>query len=348
MQVELSKIHAAPQPIRETWDEEKMQGLTASIRDLGVIVPIKVRPNSDGYEVVYGHRRAEAARRAGLSHISAEIEGMDDGASVKQAIAENVVREDMEPLELGKAMARLRDEYAMTNVQIAAAFGMSKARVSEYITLATDPIMNYVNNRTFDHLHNIQGVEKKAMVTRQLGSVEDRIKVLEAVGDKHYSAVASVTDAIRPLPQEARQAVLEKAKRERLESEHIERVAAVVFQAIKDDKPSLRESAMAIRGDAVMYTDMVQQRAGMLNFIERKEDAQKKKKQAEVQDYDELVKEGINYIRMLFTWMTDYAYEGIEQGKFSPEAARYVLRRFDSLVDEYDKNLRPSLDQIKE
>ena len=110
----------------------------------------------------------------------------------------------------------------------------------------------------------------------------------------------------------------------------------------------VKEAATAIRGDAVMYTETVQQRAGMLNFIERKEDAQKKKKQAEVQDYDELVKEGINYIRMLFTWMTDYAYEGIEQGKFSPEAARYVLRRFDSLVDEYDKNLRPSLDQIKE
>ena len=48
MQVELSKIHAAPQPIRETWDEEKMQELTASIRDLGVIAPIKLRPNSDG------------------------------------------------------------------------------------------------------------------------------------------------------------------------------------------------------------------------------------------------------------------------------------------------------------
>lgn len=348
MLIELGRIHGAPKPVRETWDEEKMEELTASIRDLGIIVPIKLRPNSDGYEVVYGHRRTEAARRAGLSHVPAEIEGMDDGSSVKQAIAENVVREDMEPLQLGKALLRLKEAYGLADHQIGAAFGMDRRRVNEFITLALDPIADYVNSHTSGSLHNYGGIEKKAGATRILGDVGDRLKVLEVVGSKSSNDVATVAQAIRPLAKEDRVAVLDKAKRERLDPQQIEQVANAVNQARIENKPIVKESALAIRGDAAMYGDMVRQRAGMLNFIERKEDAQKKKKQAEVEDYDQLVKEGINYIRMLYSWITDYAYEGLEQHKFSPEAARYVIKRFDSLVTEYQNNLRPSLEEIKE
>lgn len=348
MLVELNKIHGAPQPVRETWDEEKMQELAASIRDLGVIVPVKLRPNSDGYEIVYGHRRTEAARRAGLSHIPAEIEGMDDGASIKQAIAENVVREDMSEIDKARAYSRLNSEYGMTPEQIGAFVGVGARHIEKLLLLINDPILHYVESSRAIDLHNFGSLADKASVTRNLGTVQDRVAVLETVGNRSHVAVSKVAQAIRPLPQLERQAVLEKAKRERLEPEQIEQVATAVFQAVQENKPTLKESALAIRGDAAMYDDMVRQRAGMLNFIERKEETQKKKKQAEVQDYDQLVKEGINYIRMLYTWMTDYAYEGLEQGKFSPEAARYVTKRFDSLVTEYQNNLRPLLEEIKE
>ena len=73
-EIPINKIHPSPNPIRKSWDEDKMEELTQSIKERGVIVPIKVRPNGDSYEVVYGHRRIEAAGRAQLHSIPAIVE----------------------------------------------------------------------------------------------------------------------------------------------------------------------------------------------------------------------------------------------------------------------------------
>ena len=104
-------IQPSPNPIRKTWDDDKMDELAQSIKEQGLIVPVKVRPTDNAhYEVVYGHRRVEACRRAGLDKVEAIIEGMDDTDTLIQALIENVQREDMNPIDKGKALVRLQEQ----------------------------------------------------------------------------------------------------------------------------------------------------------------------------------------------------------------------------------------------
>ena len=126
-EIQLSLISPSPHPIRKSWDEGKMQELAQSIKEQGVIVPIKVRPIGAGttidpdtgevwegvkvnYEVVYGHRRIEAAKRAGMEKIPAIVESVDDTDKLIQSLIENVQREDMHPIDIAHAIDDLINE----------------------------------------------------------------------------------------------------------------------------------------------------------------------------------------------------------------------------------------------
>lgn len=110
MQIPLSQIKPSPNPIRTTWDEAKLDELAQSIKEQGLIVPIKVRPTDNAhYEIVYGHRRVEAAKRAGLYQVDAIIEGVDDTSAVIQSLIENVMREDMSDIDHAKALKKIID-----------------------------------------------------------------------------------------------------------------------------------------------------------------------------------------------------------------------------------------------
>ncbi len=97
--IPLSEISPSPNPIRKTWDEGKMEELVLSIKEQGVIVPIKVRPNGSGYEIVYGHRRAEACRQLGRIEINAWVEEIENYNALCQQVMENESKEDVPYLE---------------------------------------------------------------------------------------------------------------------------------------------------------------------------------------------------------------------------------------------------------
>ncbi len=139
MQIALSLIRPSPRPVRTTWDEEKMDELAASIKEQGVIVPVKVRPAGEGYEVVYGHRRIEAARRAGLGDIEAIIEGVEDTDALVQALIENIQREDMEPLDTAHALNQLKRLRAWSNMDLERHGIMPNNTASKYLTLLAEP-----------------------------------------------------------------------------------------------------------------------------------------------------------------------------------------------------------------
>ena len=84
---------------RALFDDEAIDGLAASISQLGVLQPILVRPVPDGFELIAGERRWRAAQRAGLTSIPAVVREIDDDTSLEQALVENLHREDLNPLE---------------------------------------------------------------------------------------------------------------------------------------------------------------------------------------------------------------------------------------------------------
>ena len=123
------------QPRRE-FSEESLQELAASIRAQGLMQPIVVRPRPQGgYELIAGERRWRAARMAGLTRIAAIIREVSDEQASAMALIENIQREDLNPLEEAFALQRLRDEFELTQQQVADAVGKSRVAVTNLLRL---------------------------------------------------------------------------------------------------------------------------------------------------------------------------------------------------------------------
>jgi ParB family chromosome partitioning protein len=139
MKVKLRDIVPSARPVRLAKDTVKMEELTRSVKEQGMIAPIKVRPAGGRYEVVYGHRRVEAARRAGLEEIEALIEEMDDTRALVEALVENIQREDMKPLDTARALRMLMDETGWSQREVERRGIVSQARVSQLLALLEEP-----------------------------------------------------------------------------------------------------------------------------------------------------------------------------------------------------------------
>jgi ParB family chromosome partitioning protein len=125
---------------------ETLAELAESIKAQGVIQPIVVRPlgDPDGrgvqrYEIIAGERRWRAAQLAGLTDIPAVIRRVPDEAAIAMALIENIQREDLNPLEEGRALERLISEFGLTHQQAADAVGRSRAAVSNLLRLLELP-----------------------------------------------------------------------------------------------------------------------------------------------------------------------------------------------------------------
>jgi ParB family transcriptional regulator, chromosome partitioning protein len=121
---------------RDTFDEEALVSLTASIRELGVLQPVLVRPLGDErYELIAGERRWRAAKRAGLPVIPALVRQADDEGSLEQALVENLHREDLNAIEEAAAYQQLIDEFELTQDQVASRVGKSRSAVANALRL---------------------------------------------------------------------------------------------------------------------------------------------------------------------------------------------------------------------
>lgn len=121
---------------RRMFDEEELAGLADSIRQHGVMQPIVVRPSADGrYELIAGERRLRAARLVDLKAIPAVVCEIDDRAAAEWALVENIQRQDLNTVERARGLARLRDEFAMTQSQIAESVGIDRSSVANLIRI---------------------------------------------------------------------------------------------------------------------------------------------------------------------------------------------------------------------
>ena len=128
-----------PNQPRVHFDEESLSDLSSSIRELGVLQPILVRPVGAGYELLAGERRWRAARRAGLSVIPAVVRTTDDLGSVERALVENLHRQDLTPLEEAAAYQQLIEDFHFTHEQVATRVGKSRSAVSNMLRLLSLP-----------------------------------------------------------------------------------------------------------------------------------------------------------------------------------------------------------------
>ncbi len=138
--VAVELIRPNPRQPRRHFDEEALAALSESIRTRGLLQPIVVRPLAGGtYELVVGERRLRAARLAGLETVPALAREAGDGERLELALAENVAREDLNPIEEARACATLVEDLGLTKEEVGRRVGRSRAAVSNLIRLLELP-----------------------------------------------------------------------------------------------------------------------------------------------------------------------------------------------------------------
>ena len=131
-------LHPGQYQPRRDLNSEALQELADSIATQGVMQPIIVRPTGDNkYEIIAGERRWRATKQAGLDTIPAIVREVTDEATIAMALIENIQREDLNAMEESLALIRLRDEFKLTQQQVADAVSKSRSAVTNLMRLAS-------------------------------------------------------------------------------------------------------------------------------------------------------------------------------------------------------------------
>ena len=138
--VPLSAIAPNPRQPRGVFDEDELEGLATSIRDMGLLQPLVVRRVADDrYELIAGERRLRASRIAGLQTVPAIIRMTDDDDLLKEALVENIHRVQLNALEEAAAYQQLLEDFGVTQDELARRLGKSRPAISNGLRLLTLP-----------------------------------------------------------------------------------------------------------------------------------------------------------------------------------------------------------------
>jgi len=200
-------IQANPFQPRTAFDEESLASLTGSIRAVGVLQPVLVRPTPDGgYQLIAGERRWRAAKRAGLPTIPAIVREVSDLPAIEQALIENLHRQDLNPLEEAGAYQQLIEDFGLTHEQLSARVGKSRAAITNTLRLFQLPptVQKMVGEGqlTAGHARALLGTPDRAF---------QEVLARRAVADQ--LSVRAVEDAVRERNELGSAADEDRAKR---------------------------------------------------------------------------------------------------------------------------------------
>ena len=168
--VAVASIHPNQYQPRGHFDEETLDSLANSVRELGVLQPLLVRKDGERYELIAGERRWRAAKRAGLQDVPVIVREADDTASLEQALVENLHRQDLNAIEEAAAYQQLVDDFSFTQAKIAKRVGKSRSSVANILRLLTLPtaVQRLVseNRLSAGHARAIVSVESEAEQVR--------------------------------------------------------------------------------------------------------------------------------------------------------------------------------------
>ncbi|HET7236023.1 MAG TPA: ParB/RepB/Spo0J family partition protein [Actinomycetota bacterium] len=139
LEIPVGAVEPNPRQPRTRFEDEALESLARSIQEVGVLQPIVVRKVGDGFELIAGERRLRAAKLAGLATVPAVIRESDDTESLREALIENIHREDLNPVELAEAYRELLEELGLKQETLAERLGISRSNIANTIRLLQLP-----------------------------------------------------------------------------------------------------------------------------------------------------------------------------------------------------------------
>ena len=135
LELRIDEVHPNPNQPRKNFDQTALEELAQSIKNHGVIQPLVVNKEDDGYMIIAGERRWRASKIAGLEYVPCIIKNYTEKQIKEIALIENLQREDLNPVEAAKAIKQLMDEYNFTQEIVADRIGKSRPNVTNLLRL---------------------------------------------------------------------------------------------------------------------------------------------------------------------------------------------------------------------
>ena len=219
-EIEIDKIFANPNQPRRDFNEEALQELADSIKELGVIQPITLRKMEDEtYQIIAGERRFRASQLAGKTTIPAYIVKADDEDTMEMALIENIQREDLNALEIALAYQQLIEQHNLSQEQLSKRIGKGRATIANFLRLLKLPAVIQValKEKKIDMGH------AKALLS--LESHSEQIALFNDIVKNSYS-VREVEEMVRRIKEG-------EAPKEETEKKSNEKKQDAVFHQLK-------------------------------------------------------------------------------------------------------------------
>jgi len=170
---------------RKNFDPEKLAELAASIKEHGVIQPVIVRPDTEGYELVVGERRLRACKQMGINTIPAVIKTLTDEEMTEIALIENIQRHDLNPVEEARAYKRLMVEFGLTKDEVAKKVGKSRPFIANFLRLLQLPeeILDFLDKGILSvgHVRPLLTIDNKSLQIELANKIiENKLSVRNA------------------------------------------------------------------------------------------------------------------------------------------------------------------------
>lgn len=192
----IEQVQPNPRQPRRAFDQEALDDLARSIAQDGIMQPILVRSAPDGrYEIIAGERRWRAANQAGLKTVPAIVRRADERQTLILALVENVVREDLNPIETARGYAALIDELDLTPTEVAERVGRSRSSISNALRLLDlpDEVLDAIvagelsegHGRAILQVEDHDARRRLAKQAREQGLSVRQVEALARAGAKH-------------------------------------------------------------------------------------------------------------------------------------------------------------------
>ncbi len=204
-EIAIDRISPNPDQPRNFFDENALEELAMSIRELGIIQPLTLRKvTSDSYQIISGERRYRAAKLAGLETVPAYIRTATDTELTEMALIENIQREDLNAIEIALTFKKLIEQYKLTQERLSERIGKKRATIANFLRLLKLPAEVQLGLRDhfvdMGHARAILMVEKPSMQLKLYNETIKKslsVRQVEALA-KQYQEMAEAGEMVEP------------------------------------------------------------------------------------------------------------------------------------------------------